>query len=297
MIDLDALRVLDAIDRLGSFEKAAQSLFRVRSAISYTIQKCEQDLNIQIFDRSKHKAALTPAGTMLLEQGRHLLEEAYKIEQRIKQVDQGWEMELTIGIDALFPIKPLLGLVQSFYDLHQHTFIKIQNEVYGGTWDALVENRADLMIGASGPNPMPSVFNSKKLHKVERVFAVHPNHPLAKQKAALTTTQISQHRSITIKDTSRNRPPMHAPHLSLQEILTVGDMQTKFQAQCMGLGTGFLPKDLAQKGVKQGKLVIKEVLDLEMNTLGSLAWRKASHGKALKWFIEKVLEQDWSKWD
>ncbi len=297
MIDLDALRVLDAIDRLGSFEKAAQSLFRVRSAISYTIQKCEQDLNIQIFDRSKHKAELTPAGSMLLEQGRHLLEEAYKIEQRIKQVDQGWEMELTIGIDVLFPIKPLLALIQEFYDLHQHTFIKIQNEVYGGTWDALVENRADLMIGASGPNPTPAVFNTKKLQKVERVFAVHPNHPLAKQKGALTTAQISQHRSITIKDTSRSVPPMHAPHLSLQDILTVSDMQTKFQAQCMGLGVGFLPKDLAQKGVKQGKLVIKEVSDLEMSTLPSLAWRKTAHGKALKWFIHKVLEQDWSEWD
>ncbi len=297
MIDLDALRVLDAIDRLGSFEKAAQSLFRVRSAISYTIQKCEQDLNIQIFDRSKHKAALTPAGTMLLEQGRHLLEEAYKIEQRIKQVHQGWEMELTIGIDVLIPTKPLLELIQAFYELHQHTFIKIQNEVYGGTWDALVGNRADLMIGASGVNPMPAIFNTKKLPKVERVFAVNPKHPLAKLKAPLTTAQISQHRSITIKDTSRNIPPKHAPHLSLQEILTVSDMQTKFEAQCMGLGAGFLPKALALKGVEQGKLVIKEVSDLEMSTLPSLAWRKADHGKALKWFIDKVLEQDWAKWD
>ncbi|MBS0286099.1 MAG: LysR family transcriptional regulator [Proteobacteria bacterium] len=296
MIDLDALRVLDAIDRLGSFEKAAQSLFRVRSAISYTIQKLEEDLDIQIFDRTKHKATLTPAGKLLLEQGRHLLIQATQIEQRIKQVHQGWEMELTIGIDTLYPIKPLLELIKEFYELNQKTFIKIQNEVYGGTWDALISQRANLMIGASGPNPNASVYTAKKLHQVERVFAIAPKHPLAKLKEPLTTSQISQYRSVAIKDTSRLGPPMHASYLQLQDILTVSDMQSKFQAQCLGLGVGFLPVDLAEQGVKQGKLVIKAVADLDMSPVGFLAWKKSENGKALKWFIEKIMAQNWAKW-
>lgn len=40
-ITLDALEVLDAIDRKGSFAAAANELFRVPSAISYTVQKLE----------------------------------------------------------------------------------------------------------------------------------------------------------------------------------------------------------------------------------------------------------------
>lgn len=48
-ITLDALEVLDAIDRKGSFSAAANELYRVPSAISYTIQKLEQELNVVLF--------------------------------------------------------------------------------------------------------------------------------------------------------------------------------------------------------------------------------------------------------
>ncbi len=297
MIDLDALRVLDAIDRYGSFEKAANSLFRVRSALTYSIQKLEQHLGVEIFDRSKHKAVLTPAGKTLLEQGRHLLDQAYQLENRIKQVNQGWELELKIGIDALFPMSVLLRLVEKFFELNQHTHIKIQNETYGGTWDALVTHRADLMIGASGPNPNPGHFSAKKLYQVDRVFALAKNHPLAKIKGSLKQAQISEYRSVAIKDSSRTLPPQHATYLKMQNILTVSDMQTKFQAQCMGLGVGFLPRQLALSGVKSGHLVIKEVIDLDMNLIATLAWRKDNMGNGLKWFVEQILQQDWSRWD
>ena len=58
-ITIDALKVLDAIDRKGSFAGAANELFRVPSAISYTVQKLEEDLSVAIFDRTGHRAALT----------------------------------------------------------------------------------------------------------------------------------------------------------------------------------------------------------------------------------------------
>lgn len=296
-LDLESLKVLDAIDRLGSFEKAAQSLHKVRSAISYTIQKLEQDLEIVIFDRSKQRAVLTSHGKLLLDQGRHLLEEAFKLEQRIKQAKQGWEMQLTIAIDALYPIKKLLALVEAFYQLETKTFIKIQNEVFGGTWDAIISERADLVIGAFGANPNPSVYQTKPLGSVERVLAVSKNHPLAMYKKPITADMLSQYRSVAIGDSSRALPPQHTSYLKLQDILTVGDMNAKFLAQCMGLGIGFLPKPLAMKGEKIGKLVIKEVKDLELSPKHLIAWRKGKEGKALKWFVDQVLQQDWQDWD
>ncbi|MFB1015408.1 MAG: LysR family transcriptional regulator, partial [Alteromonadaceae bacterium] len=65
-ITLDALRVLEAIERKKSFAGAADELFRVPSAISYTISKLEDDLAITLFDRSKRKAELTPVGQMIV---------------------------------------------------------------------------------------------------------------------------------------------------------------------------------------------------------------------------------------
>ncbi len=74
ILTLDALRAMDAIDRKGSFAAAAEHLYKVPSALSYTIAKLESDLDVQLFDRSKQKAQLTPAGQLLLQQGRELLQ-------------------------------------------------------------------------------------------------------------------------------------------------------------------------------------------------------------------------------
>ena len=103
-ITIDALKVLDAIDRKGSFAGAANELFRVPSAISYTVQKLEEDLNVAIFDRTGHRAALTPAGRYLLEEGRTLLEAAENLAHTTRQVAQGWETRLRIGFNSLLRV-------------------------------------------------------------------------------------------------------------------------------------------------------------------------------------------------
>lgn len=77
-LTLEALRVMDAIDRRGSFAAAADELGRVPSALSYTMQKLEEELDVVLFDRSGHRTKFTNVGRMLLERGRVLLEAADK---------------------------------------------------------------------------------------------------------------------------------------------------------------------------------------------------------------------------
>jgi DNA-binding transcriptional LysR family regulator len=82
MIPLEALQALDAIDRKGSFAAAAEELFRVPSAITYTIKKLEEQLNIKLFDRNKQRAKLTPTGKLMLEKGREILRQVQQLEAR-----------------------------------------------------------------------------------------------------------------------------------------------------------------------------------------------------------------------
>jgi DNA-binding transcriptional LysR family regulator len=113
-ITLDALRVLDSIDRKGSFGAAAEALFKVPSALTYTVQKLESDLEISIFDRSKQRAQLTAAGRLLLEQGRQLLHAANAIEEAVQQLESGWETQLRIAKDTVLPLTPLLQQLNAF---------------------------------------------------------------------------------------------------------------------------------------------------------------------------------------
>ena len=72
-ITIEALKVLDVIDRRGSYAAAAEELNKVPSALSYVMQKLEEQLDVTLFQKQGRRAVLTPAGRHLLEQGRELL--------------------------------------------------------------------------------------------------------------------------------------------------------------------------------------------------------------------------------
>jgi len=131
-ISLDALLVLDSIARNGSFAAAGEELHRVPSAITYTIQKLEQDLEVKLFDRSGHRARLTEAGEELLREGRHLLRTATDLECRVKRVATGWETELRIAVEDIIPTERLFPVLKDFYREGSGTRIKITAEILGG---------------------------------------------------------------------------------------------------------------------------------------------------------------------
>ena len=101
MIPLEALQALDAIDRKGSFAAAAEELFRVPSAITYTIKKVEEQLNIKLFDRNKQRAKLTPTGKLVLEKGREILRQVQQLEAQAQQTETGWESHRKRSINPI----------------------------------------------------------------------------------------------------------------------------------------------------------------------------------------------------
>ena len=291
-LTLDSLAILDAIDRRGSFAAAADELHRVPSAVTYSISKMEDDLEVALFDRSGHRAKLTEAGRELLQEGRHLLRAAASLEGRVKRVATGWEAELRIAIGDLVNMHKVFQLAEEFYAQQSGTRLKLIEEVYGGTWDALVSGRADLIIGAPGEGPPGGGYATRPICEMVFVFVVTPDHPLATLAEPLKSSDILQHRSVSAADSSRNLPPRTSGLLSGQEVLTVTDMVAKYEAQRMGLGVGFLPVSWVQNDVAAGRLVIKQVEDNKESGLGVMAWRTEHQGRALRWFLRQLEDPE-----
>ena len=289
-LSLDALLVLDAIDRKGSFAAAADELHRVPSAITYTVQKLEEDLDVPLFDRRGHRAKLTAAGRELLDQGRHLLRAAGDLESRVKRVATGWEAELRIACDDVIPVEGMLRIVGKFHREPCPTRVRLAMEVLGGCWDALASDRADLAVAASGEGPAGGGYSVREMGTIEWVFAVSPRHPLASVPEPLKSGEILKHRAVAAADSARNLPPRTLGLLSGQDTLTVPHVRAKLQAQVMGLGVGNLPRYLAEPEAKAGRLVIKRTEETRQAAPLYLAWRTAHRGKALQWFLKKLQE-------
>jgi len=295
-ISLDALQILDAIDRRGSFSAAGNELHRVPSTISYTVSKLEDDLGVQVFDRNGPKVSLTRAGQELLKEGRYLLKAAEDLEHRVRRVASGWETELALGMDSLFSPISLLEDIRAFYEVADRTRLKIGQDALSGTWEALSDRRVDLLIGAIGEGPSGGGYNALPIGKIPFLFAVAPSHPLAGIDRPLSKTDLHPYRAIAVADSARTLRPRTVGLLFGQDALTIPDMRSKVLFQLAGLGFGFLPEPCARAALASGALIQKQVEEPRTDEPAFLAWRSGENGAALSWWIDRmrqpgVLEQ------
>ncbi len=294
LLDLDALQALDAIDRKGSFARAAEELGRVPSALTYLIRKLEDNLDVLLFDRRGHRAKLTPAGQELLSEGRHLLFAASELQRRVRRVGDGWEVELRIALDTIIRVDALFGLVAEFYAQDPGTRIRLFSEVLSGTWEALVAGRADIAIGtfSTTSGAMASGFQSLPLGELELVFAVAPSHPLATAPEPVTPDVVRRHRAIAVGDSARQMPGVTIGLLGGQDVMTVPSMRDKVAAQVAGLGCGNLPVRDALPHIEAGRLVPR--LLAESRAVGTMyySWNTGGRGKAMRWFLERLARPE-----
>lgn len=286
-LSLDALEVLDAIDRCGSFAAAGEELHRVPSAISYTVQKLEERLNIEVFDRSHQRARLTPAGRHLLERGRELLRASTALARDVREIERGWEPQLRIAVDALFPVSPLHPLIERFHAEGRPTRLSVHEEVLGGTWEALRLGRADLVIGAASRPSLPDV-RTRAIGEVEAVFCCAPGHPLAEAATPVAPETVRAHYAVAVADSSRASPPLTTGLLDDQLTLTVDSMNQKIEAQIAGLGVGFLPRHRIRDRLAEGALVTIELMTPRPPFATWMGWRAGDEGRALDWFLRAL---------
>ncbi|WP_435945552.1 LysR family transcriptional regulator [Dryocola sp. BD586] len=286
---LDVLIILDTLDKEGSFAAAATKLFKTPSALSYTVQKLENDLNIQILDRSGHRARFTRTGQLLLEKGREVLHTVRELEQQAIKLHQGWENELVIGVDDSFPFSLLTPLIEAFYKSYSVTRLKFINGVLGGSWEALTEGRADIIVGAMSDPPSLSGFGFTLLGQLEIIFVVAPHHPLAEAQEPLTRRIIKRSRAVVVGDTSRLEPSRAMHLLEDQDAITVFDFKTKLELQISGIGCGYMPRYMAQRFIESGVLVEKQVVSHVPFVPVWIGWNEQTAGLASEWWREQIV--------
>lgn len=290
-LNLEALETLDAIAEHGSFARAAESLHRVPSALTYTIKKLESDLGVTLFDRSGQRARLTEIGERVLAEGRQLLRDAEALEQRIRTRAQGWEARLTVAVEDLVPVETLYPVIAEFDQLGSGTQLRLTQETVGYGWDALLERRADIAVGLTGDPPTPFGYDSRALGHAEFVFTLAPGHPLAQSPEPVPAHELARHRIVVAASSDRRLPPRRGV-LPDQSVLVVPSMAAKIAAQVAGLGVGFVPLHLAAPLIASGKLIRKEVNLVRSLGACRIAWRSGNEGRALSWLAERLQQPD-----
>ncbi len=286
-LTLDALQTVDAIDRLGSFSAAAEQLHKVPSTVSYTVARLEEQLGIRLFDRHGPRVSLTAAGAELLREGRWLLAAAADLESRVQRIATGYEAELRLVHDAIVRPQALIESIRAFEALRCGTRLRITTEAMTGTWEALREGRADLIL-AVGDAPAGGGQQMQELGRIDYAFCVAPSHPLAALKHVLSRDDLMPYPAIVVADSARTLPARTIGIRSGQSRITVGDIAAKHACQLAGIGHGFLPRDWVADDLRRGQLIERTVDEPKPPETLWLAWRTDAPGRALEWWRNRL---------
>ncbi|MCA0937577.1 LysR family transcriptional regulator [Vibrio alginolyticus] len=289
-ITLEALHILDAIDRRGSFAAAANELDRAPSSLSYQIQKIEQDLDINIFDRSGHKAHFTEAGKLILERGREILKASEKLVNDATVLANGWELDITIAFDGIIPVSNFFPMVDALSEVSS-TRVRLQEEILAGSWESLNMGRADLLVCPS-LDTLPQEVKSEKIGKMAMLWVAAADHYVHKRSGDFDDAAREKYRIIAIADTAREQPALSMNIIQKQPRLTVTNFTAKVDALKAGLGIGTLPSQIAQPLIDSGEL--KQIEGTELLPMDIiLAWRRNTMGEAKSWCIQ-YLKKNWT---
>ncbi len=285
-LTLESLRVMDAIDRRGSFAAAADELGRVPSALSYTMQKLEEELDVILFDRSGHRTKFTNVGRMLLDRGRILLEAADKLTSDAEALAKGWETQLTIVCEALVPAYNLFPLVDKLA-AKSETQLSLLTEVLAGAWERIETGKADIVIAPDMHFRSSSEINSKSLYSINHVYVASPDHPIHREPEPLSDTTRIKYRGIAVADTARERPVITVLLLDKQQRLTVSSIEDKHRALLAGLGVATMPYHMVEQDIREGRLrVVGPEYSHQTNII--MAWRRDSMGEAKSWCLREI---------
>jgi len=247
-IALDQWRTLIAVVEAGGYAQAAEQLHKSQSTLTYGVQKLERLLGVKVFAIQGRKAVLTAAGQVLYRRGKTLMDEAVRLERAAAGLAAGWEPELRLAVDIIFPTWLLLDCFARFAEEQPEIRIELIESVLGGTDEALLEGRADLAIGSS----VPPGFIGDPIMQVRFIAAAHPDHPLHRLCRPLTLEDLRQHRHLVVRDTGRERS--RTPGWLNEQRWTVSHKATSIRAACMGLGYAWYAEDIIRKELDAGEL-------------------------------------------
>ncbi len=245
---LEEWAVLGAVVDEGSFARAGIRLNRSQSSISYMLSKLQERLGVELLRVEGRRSVLTKDGRILLARAREVLADVHRLEAVARHLSDGWEAEVSLALDGVFPTNLLLQALSRFREDVPQTLLRIR-EAPPGDAQKIQADEADIVISAGEP----SRASGEPLMQLDFIAVSHPLHALQTLGRPILELDLPDHTEIVTADIGSLLPhpdgrANRAPRWTVQNV------QTSIAAVVEGLGFAWMPQHVVQPLVDQGKL-------------------------------------------
>lgn len=250
-VSLDQWQILQAVGEEGGFQAAADRLGKSQSTVSYAVHQLQEKLGIQLFEYRGRRAHLTESGEMVVRRAKQLVEQAAKLERATQDLAAGWEPEITLVTDVIFPQEIVLRALERFVPESRGARIELYTAALSGTHDKIISAEVDIALCGTPPTG----YLGKPVLDVRMLAAAQPSHPLFAKSGEIDEVELSEHRQIVVRDSGTHRR-LSSGWLGAEQRWTVADFRDSIACLKMGLGFSFIPEHMILEELDRGELAV-----------------------------------------
>lgn len=255
MINLRQLLALHWIERLGTFERAAEHLNTTQSAISKRIQELEASTGLQLFDRSQRGARLTAIGEEMLVIAREML----TLTERITSLKDGTHVvtrRLRLGVTELTALTWLPRLIAKLVEDFPGLTVEAEVDMSRNLHEKLVDDLVDMII-------IPDTFTAPEITAVplgivENAWMAAPG--VVEHTGVVGLAELAKYPLLVQGKKSGSglfvNKWLGTMGIELPKMLSSDSLTAMLGLTAAGLGVTYLPLECFRPLVDEGKLTI-----------------------------------------
>lgn len=254
MYDYKAMSVFVTVIECGSMQAAAEKLAMTPSAVTQTIQKLEQQLNIKLLNRTTRKLALTEAGEAFYEHAAQIEKSAENAVKSIELLRSRPSGQLNIACATGLTDSLFVNVFKSV--LNNHPDFKL-NIIFEDKLTDLQDRRIDIALRA-GKDVLADNMIARPVYNFEMVMVASPDY-LADKPAIHSLNDIekldwisfSNPRFNTIRFYNGSKEQEIRPEYRVH----CNTLYASRRLTLSGLGISLQPNADVQQKIEQGELI------------------------------------------
>ncbi len=282
----------DIVD-LGSFSRAAKANGVSQSNASQIVHHLEENLGVQLIDRSKRPFLVTPEGKRFHEGARVIVQRYDDLEREVRSLHEATAARLTVASIYSVGLAHMSGLLRQFLAAHPRADVRFEYLHPHRVYEVVDQGQADLGL-VSYPEESASMatipWRSEPL-----VLVCYPQHPLAKRRS-VGLSLLRNEPFVAFQEGLKIREEIDAALAANKVLVRVAlafdNIETIKRAIEISSGVSLLPEPTVAREISAGTLVQIPIEDINLvRPLGIIYRRDRKLSETARQFIELLQSQ------
>lgn len=243
--DIEKLRVVAQVGRVGSITAAARSLHVTPSAVSQTVQRVEAAIGLALLERRPHGMALTDAGEVVMRRVSLIEAQISLLASDLEAIAAGQAGHVSLGVFPTLASSLLPQIVTEFRNRHPNITLNVRSARLSALRNLVSAGELDLAITWTYPWS-PESLPTSPLRADPTVLLIPSSHPLAHAPSPIRLEQLASESWICRSDGHEITELLHrssaAVNFTPRIAIAANDYQETQAMVAAGLGIALAPR-------------------------------------------------------